>query len=381
MAKRVIVKPGDIFYVTIKGKYRRYFQYIVRDKNCFNADLIRVFTRKYDIHSSHTVEEILEDKVAFYTHTVISAGIFYGYWEKYGKGTLPPESEWSNIIFGSADGGTTCDIYVVNGEYKRNVPCPAIKVENGNLSSADIIKERIETGIDIYFLKNHPKESRQRFLQCPFPDAEICVVRKEKRWHLFGGFMNTYHYYKFLGENVSEEVVICDGKRTVLTLDNPKQNGFILSEKKLSDVYWDDPVPECEYEAARIGQWKEYVNKRTSISRQIEKLIMENYFLDDDLNKFKCGKLYVDIIPCGFRLWLEIVRKRSKEVVVTDSIDVEIPMQTLEFVSWLWSIVRSTRKSYCKQMGYPKCSFVEVYMNDSKRPGVYRDFEAEGFKF
>ncbi len=379
MAKRVIIKPGDIFYITIKGKYRRYFQYIVKDRTCLNAGLIRVFTKRYELKNNQTVDEILNDRVAFYTHAIISIGIMDRYWEKYGKGPLPSESEWNNILFGYI-GEESYVIYTVNRDFIRGVRSPKEKMEDGGLSSCDGVRDRIETGVDIYFMRNHPRESRLRFYQTPFPDAEIYVFKEEKRWSLFQSARQIYHYYKFHGDNIAEEIVVSEGRNIILTRETPSQFGFKLTTKKLSDVDWDDTVPECEYEAARRGLCIDYLKMREDISSRIKNMIMDHYFLSVDLPKFTCGKLYVNIIPRGFRLYLEIVRRKNKEPIKTDDMDVYIPMQTVEFVRWVSFIARAARADYRKQIGFKECSFVEVYM-DIGQIGVYRDFLAEGYEF
>ena len=81
--KRVIVKQGDVFSVkTEKGK--RYFQYICKDANQLNGDVIRVFK-----------DDIMTD-VALYLHTIISVGVKQYGWEKIGNCPVP---DISNVVF------------------------------------------------------------------------------------------------------------------------------------------------------------------------------------------------------------------------------------------------------------------------------------------
>lgn len=97
MATRIVTKIGNIFCINVEGKYLRYFQYIANDLSQLNSSVIRVFKKKYPIDYKLNAEEVVEDEVELYTHTILSHGIREGLWTKVGKskniGTL------DNIIF------------------------------------------------------------------------------------------------------------------------------------------------------------------------------------------------------------------------------------------------------------------------------------------
>ncbi len=85
MAKRIVTKIGDVFCVEIDGDYKCYFQYIEKDLSQLNSSVIRVFKRRYPIGYSPIIEEIVNDDILFYAHTVLRAGIDYKAWYKVGK--------------------------------------------------------------------------------------------------------------------------------------------------------------------------------------------------------------------------------------------------------------------------------------------------------
>ena len=95
MVKRIVTKIGDIFRVElidspkwgiVQGKkYLRFFQYIANDMTCLNSSVIRVFKKKYPIEYIFNAEEIINDEIDFYAHTVLKLGIAENFWQKIGK--------------------------------------------------------------------------------------------------------------------------------------------------------------------------------------------------------------------------------------------------------------------------------------------------------
>ena len=85
MAKRIVTKIGDIFCVKINETQKRYFQYFAIDKTQLNSSTIRVFKRIYPMDYVLNEEEVVNDEVDFYAHTVLKFGIVENCWEKVGK--------------------------------------------------------------------------------------------------------------------------------------------------------------------------------------------------------------------------------------------------------------------------------------------------------
>lgn len=96
-AKKIVTKIGDIFSVTLNNGKQRFFQYIANDLSCLNSSVIRVFKREYSEECELRPEEVVDDDVDFYAHTVLKWGIVDGYWQKKGKCLNVGDTE--NILF------------------------------------------------------------------------------------------------------------------------------------------------------------------------------------------------------------------------------------------------------------------------------------------
>ena len=97
MSKRIVTKIGDIFRVWLDNGNQRFFQYVANDVTCLNSSVIRVFKKEYPADYSLKAEEIVEDEVDFYAHTVLKAGIVENAWEKVGKS--PKTGDTEHIMF------------------------------------------------------------------------------------------------------------------------------------------------------------------------------------------------------------------------------------------------------------------------------------------
>lgn len=80
---RVITRIGDIFCVTLK-EYKVFFQFIAVDTSFLNSETIRVFMNKYPHEYVYDASEVVKDKVCFYSHTSLRAGLKQGLWTKVG---------------------------------------------------------------------------------------------------------------------------------------------------------------------------------------------------------------------------------------------------------------------------------------------------------
>ena len=83
--KRIITRIGDIFCIEIDNEYKCYFQYIAKDMSQLNSSVIRVFKRHYPMDYEYDEQEVLNDEVNFYAHTILRIGIDNGTWYKVGK--------------------------------------------------------------------------------------------------------------------------------------------------------------------------------------------------------------------------------------------------------------------------------------------------------
>ena len=97
MAKRIVTKIGDIFSVTLDNGNLRFFQYIANDLSCLNSSVIRVFKKEYLKGYELNSEEIVSDRIDFYSHTILKFGISDGAWQKVGN--CQNVSDTENILF------------------------------------------------------------------------------------------------------------------------------------------------------------------------------------------------------------------------------------------------------------------------------------------
>ena len=156
MAKRIIVKPGDIFCIELDTDKKCYFQYLTKDIEQLNSDVIRVFKTIYPKNIEPTYEEIVSDEISFHVHTFVNFWAKKGYWNKVGKAVI--EKGACNIYFKTYeedDKKTEWRIWKVN-KYDRF--CKWItkrlyeKAEWGEVVPAKNVIQKITNGFLIKYL-------------------------------------------------------------------------------------------------------------------------------------------------------------------------------------------------------------------------------------
>jgi len=118
--KRVVTKIGDIFRVEFPDNTKAYFQYIAKDMTQLNSSVIRAFYTHYPIDQDVKIEEIVKDRVDFYAHTILRAGIDFDNWYKIGKSSDIGENELYKIIF--CNSSTAYKLYTDGIEFPRASP-------------------------------------------------------------------------------------------------------------------------------------------------------------------------------------------------------------------------------------------------------------------
>ena len=101
MAKRVVVKPGDIFCIELEDNTKCYFQNLGKDVEQLNSNVICVFKKIYSQEAIPTCEDIVQDEVNFYAHTYIKWWVKDSDWIKVGKATIYKKME--NLYFKTFD--------------------------------------------------------------------------------------------------------------------------------------------------------------------------------------------------------------------------------------------------------------------------------------
>jgi hypothetical protein len=97
MAKRVITKNGDIFFVELENGNKKYFQFIANDLTQLNSDVIRVFKKEYSSKEKINYTELLFGEIDFHAHTMINIGVKLNFFRQEGKYDVSPGIR--NIIF------------------------------------------------------------------------------------------------------------------------------------------------------------------------------------------------------------------------------------------------------------------------------------------
>lgn len=115
MANRFVSRIGNIFCMEIDNEYKCYFQYIANDRTQLNSSVIRVFNKRYSLNDNPSMDEIINNSVLFYAHTVLKIGYLKKIWYK--VGTHHDVGNTSNIIF--RDQGLNLYIWNINSPFVR----------------------------------------------------------------------------------------------------------------------------------------------------------------------------------------------------------------------------------------------------------------------
>lgn len=90
---RVYTKIGDVFKLSLSDSKTVFFQYIAKDSNCMNTDVIRVFNKLYSSDDTPEINRIISNDVCHYFHTFVSHGLKIKCWEKIGASKLIGEMD------------------------------------------------------------------------------------------------------------------------------------------------------------------------------------------------------------------------------------------------------------------------------------------------
>ncbi|MBQ7941481.1 MAG: hypothetical protein IJ328_03615 [Muribaculaceae bacterium] len=262
MAKRIVTRIGDIFCVEIDGEYKCYFQFLERDVNLLNSDVIRAFKTRYPIDYEPVLSEIVRDDVLFYTHTFIRVGLEYNAWYKIGR--LKPKEPYNltNVKFGTycetrlkRDNGIFEFISVsplenwttwyVNRKYECDVDLKSEDIEIlelGGVMPYSQILYRIKYGYFLSWSKGYDIIKRR-------PIAGVNSYTK----HEIDGNVCYFHY---IGEDIHREIIITPQGVIKLTQDVPERNGYTFHARKFWEINWafKDHISEDDF----LTAWNKY---------------------------------------------------------------------------------------------------------------------------
>lgn len=92
---KVALKSGDIFQSNLCGDKKGYFQFLYKDDSYLAGHLIRAFS--FTQKDFKTLDEIVNNPIAFYGFTRVFEGLKEGYWIKLGN--VPVESTFEPPMF------------------------------------------------------------------------------------------------------------------------------------------------------------------------------------------------------------------------------------------------------------------------------------------
>lgn len=257
MAKRIVTKIGDVFCVNLKDETKGYFQYVANDQTMLNSSVIRAFKKRYNHDESPKIEEIINDEVQFYAHTVLRWGIEYNAWHKIGKSNETGAIEVEKVLFGYTDKygedwfGLPIDvnprknwsIWHINKEEKKIGKLPRRYrdiVEFGAVVPYTQIVARMEMGCYTEFFWIYDEVKRM-----PFPHVHSYMKLCD------GNTETSYHY---IGDSPVQQLILSDGKLSRLIA------GENLDLPKFYEINWRtyDFISEEEF----MMEWNKYCGEK-----------------------------------------------------------------------------------------------------------------------
>ena len=254
MAKRIVIKIGNIFCAEIDGKYKCYFQYIMKDTNQLNSPVIRVFKRRYPMDYKPDMEEIVSDDVLFYAHTFIRFGVFYEAWYKVGNSMNLGVDECRKVLFGTCrtmpPGRFEPVVYVDPldnwrvwhvGEpeviFKKLFGKYIYEIQDGVVLPYLSIVERMKYGFDTSNMHIHDIRSR-----VPLPYADIYVKKEDSD-------NDVVTYFYFHGNDIVRLVEVSSGKKVRMTSSELSVSDHKMRKTVFTDIKWfhKDFITEDEF--------------------------------------------------------------------------------------------------------------------------------------
>ena len=120
MAKRIVTKIGDILYVNLENRGKKYFQYIANDLTQLNSDVIRVFKKEFLIDEMPNYDKLILMDVDFHAHTMINLGVKENFFYQTGEHGIIKDTK--DILFrGTLDYGKKINNKLIKTSDNRRV--------------------------------------------------------------------------------------------------------------------------------------------------------------------------------------------------------------------------------------------------------------------
>ena len=242
---KATTRIGDLFCVEFSDNTKGFFQYVTRDAEYLNGQVIRVFKKHYPIDADIAIDDILADDVDFYAYTILKAGIHFNTWYKIGNSKNVDEDGFRKVIFGQTndtiddtsssykfaeievDPLTNWFIWRINEKW---IPIGILPdeyhdvVELGGITPHLWIKDRMKRGY--YPITKNAYEILKRI---PRPEYKSYIK------DMSGG---NEIYICFKGNFFESAVLPVNGKMTKVSRDEAVLNGMDIVRKKFSDTNW-----------------------------------------------------------------------------------------------------------------------------------------------
>lgn len=216
--KRIVIKVGDIFCVTIDDESKCYFQYIANDTSQLNSTVIRVFMTHYSLNEEPKIEDIVNDKVDFYAHTILRIGIEDNVWHKIGNIKDLSSIDFDEILFASAE-------YLIHREEEGELRSIKVNpIENWNVwkinqdrvfvgELSDTLLKKVEVGSSVISYRcilDRIKYGYYRNGGCGY-DVAKRIPRPDINSFMMIETVNEFRYYHYKGENLIDDFRLIKG--------------------------------------------------------------------------------------------------------------------------------------------------------------------------
>lgn len=247
MANRIITRIGDIFCIEMYNEYKCYFQFIEIDKMQLGSSVIRAFKSRYPMDYKPVIEDIVNDDVLFYAHTILKFGIEYGIWYKVGKSKELGLEDLCNVIWGTVDIHKSIRVLAEEGYFKIIKVNPLEnwtiwKVNEDMVNIGTLPKQYyniIEEGI-VFCYSNivdrfmHGYYQSTSFVYDIIKRRPIDGVNSYIKREIEGNVC----YFHYIGEDIYREIIVTPQEVIKLTQEEPQKNGLTFHARKFWEINW-----------------------------------------------------------------------------------------------------------------------------------------------
>ena len=255
MAKRIVTRIGDIFCAEIDGEYKCYFQYIEKDLSQLNSSVIRAFKRRYPIDATPIIEEIINDDILFYAHTVLRAGIDYNAWYKVRRSNELGLDRLNEVLWGVAHYHKT----YVKDNYPKIIEVNPLEnwtiwYTNYKMVDIGVLPKKYYNILEMGMVMSYGQILSR--LKYGYYLGSYKVFDIIKRRPIAGVNSYTKHeidgnecYFHFIGDDIYREIIVTPQGAIKLTQEEPEKDGCTFHAHKFWEINWafKDHITEADF--------------------------------------------------------------------------------------------------------------------------------------